>query len=99
MELKPHPYITAVNPNTVLYCNWRFGMAPYEQFISFYPDPIPDVSFLPSHILPHYYYNRLLWDGQYQLNMFGSTIENQMNWLELGQMWTLKPAVLKTAYR
>jgi len=50
---------------------------------------------LPSHVLPVGYYKFLRY-GRFKL-IFGS--ENQLNWLDLGQRWTLKPAVLTEAYR
>jgi hypothetical protein len=93
--LKPLPYMTAVKPNTVLYCIWRFGMVPYEQFMSFYSNPVPDVSFRPYHVLQKGYLNYLI-NGRFK-PIFGTN--NQLNWFDIGQRWTLKPAVLKPAYR
>ena len=50
---------------------------------------------LPSHVLPVGYY-KFLRLGRFKL-IFG--LENQLNWLDLGQRWTLKPAILNEAYR
>jgi hypothetical protein len=49
----------------------------------------------PSHILP-IGYRKSLYNGRFKL-IFGA--ENQLNWLDLGQRWTLKPAVLQESYR
>jgi hypothetical protein len=49
----------------------------------------------PSHVLPKGYF-KYLRNGRFKL-IFGP--ENQLNWLDLGQRWTLKPAVLQEAYR
>ena len=51
--------------------------------------------FLPSHVLPVGYY-KFLRNGRFKL-IFGES--NQLNWLDLGQRWTLKPAILNEAYR
>ena len=59
----------------------------------------PYVGFFPSHVLPHFYYLPLLYNGQLPVGMFGSTLENQLAWLDLGQMWAMKPAVLLPVYR
>jgi hypothetical protein len=50
---------------------------------------------LPSHILPKSYY-KFLSNGRFKL-IFGEI--NQLNWLDLGQRWTLKPAILQEAYK
>jgi hypothetical protein len=50
---------------------------------------------LPSHVLPYGYYKFLL-NGRFKL-IFGE--ENQLNWFDIGQRWTLKPAVLQQSYR
>jgi hypothetical protein len=52
---------------------------------------------LPSHVLPKSY-RKFLEKGRFKL-IFGDSTENQLNWLDLGQRWTLKPAVLQEAYR
>jgi hypothetical protein len=54
-------------------------------------------TFLPSHVLPKGYYKFLL-NGRFKL-IFGDATERQLNWLDLGQRWTMKPAVLTEAYR
>ena len=44
----------------------------------------------PSHVLPKSYYT-FLNNGRFEL-IFGAA--NQLKWLDLGQRWTMKPAVL-----
>jgi hypothetical protein len=53
------------------------------------------MGFLPSHVLPYGYY-WFLKNGRFKL-IFGE--ENQLNWLDIGQRWTLKPAVLQESFR
>jgi len=58
------------------------------------PDP---VGFLPSHVLPKMFFD-FCQDGSKE-NPFGTDIDGQANWFNIGQRWTLKPAVLKPEYR
>jgi hypothetical protein len=61
----------------------------------FNPTHPDSFDFLPSHVLPKGYF-KFLRNGRFKL-IFGES--NQLNWLDLGQRWTLKPAVLNEAYR
>jgi hypothetical protein len=58
------------------------------------PDP---VAFLPSHVLPKMFVDYCS-DGIKE-NPFGTDILGQATWFNIGQRWTLKPAVLKPEYR
>jgi len=58
------------------------------------PDP---VVFLPSHVLPKMY-PVFCRDGVKD-NPFLTDIWGQTEWFNIGQRWTLKPAVLKPEYR
>jgi hypothetical protein len=55
-----------------------------------------DVNFLPSHVLPKLFYVYCQ-HAQVQ-NPFGTDVDSQNRWFDLGQRWTLKPAVLKPEY-
>jgi len=50
-----------------------------------------EISFIPSHVLPKYFYKMNL-AHCYPLNC-------RSNWLDITQMWTMKPAVLQPDYR
>jgi hypothetical protein len=50
---------------------------------------------LASHILP-IGYRKFLVNGRFKL-IFGE--DNQLNWFDIGQRWTLKPAIIEEAYK
>jgi hypothetical protein len=52
---------------------------------------------LPSHVLPKGF-RKFLVNGRFKL-IFGDSNATQLNWLDLGQRWTLKPAVLNESFR
>ena len=66
---------------------WLMAKGLYNYFHS-----IPDnVTYLPSHVLPKHF-NKLNQVRVYPMN-------NQSNWFDLTQLWTMKPAVLTPDYR
>jgi len=63
----------------------------------YHPETSDIFETLPSHVLPKGYYTFLL-NGRFK-NIFGSEIENQLNWLDIGQRWSMKPAILQESFR
>ena len=60
----------------------------YNWFHSITPN---EVAFYPSHVLPKYFYKRN--------RAYCYPISDRINWFDITQMWTMKPAVLQPAYR
>jgi hypothetical protein len=61
-------------------------------YFYYHPTTADSFEMFPSHVLP-IGYRIFLENGRFK-NIFGDNLEHQLNWFDIGQRWTLKPAVL-----